>query len=109
MREISSVKKVNAADDHKNMSATTSLTTKSRKDCQFGDTQKKHKRRDVYSQYTKIKINTINKFGFDRNSCEGCDSSSSDFNFDVIGKSLPQLMSKQNCYCYCLFLYAGIC
>lgn len=35
IREASGVKKVNATNTDKNMSATTSLVAKSRKDCQF--------------------------------------------------------------------------
>ena len=52
IKEVSGIKKVNAANSDKNMSTTTPLAMKSKQDCQFLYNQKESKRKDVHSQHT---------------------------------------------------------
>ena len=87
IRKTSGVKKVNAIDGNKNISATTPLTMKSKKDRQFWHSQKESKRRDIHSRHTQSKNNTANKFSSNKDLSKGYDSSDSDSNPNVIEKS----------------------
>lgn len=109
IRKASGVKKVNAANGDKNMSATTPLATKSREDCQFQHSQRESEGGDIHSRHTQSKNNTADKFSFNKDSSEGYDSSDSDSNPDVIGKGY------RNCYrnkaliatvSFCMMAYA---
>ena len=79
----SSIKKVNAANNDKNMSTTTLLVTKSREDCQFWYNERESKGG---------KNNTVNKFNSDKDSNKNGDNSDSDSELDIIEKSY------RNCY-----------
>ena len=78
IRKASDVKKVNAINSDKNMSATTLLVTNNKEDRQFQFSQRESKRG---------KNNTANKFNSNEDSSESCNSSDSNSDLDVIRKS----------------------
>lgn len=80
------IKKVNATNDDKNISAIIFLVTKNREDCQFWYNQRKSEKKDIYSWYTQSKTNIVNKFSFDKDSNKDYDSSDSSSYLDMIGK-----------------------
>ena len=87
IREASGIQKVNNINGDKNMSNTTHLAAKSKKDCYSQHSRRESQGKNIHFQHIQSENNTADRYNFDNDLSESSDSSDSDSDPNAVPKS----------------------